>query len=104
RAPAVGGGGAAGWQVDLEKPTTVGRVTPIFFFGDHRWYGFTIETSLDGQQWEMVADRRDNREPSTPDGIPCTFTPRPARYIRVTLTHNSANTGRHLVEVLAFEK
>lgn len=100
----VGGGGEAWWQVDLEKPTTVGRVTPVFFFGDHRWYGFTIETSLDGQQWEMVADRRDNREPSTPEGIPCTFTPRPARYIRVTLTHNSANTGRHLVEVLAFEK
>ena len=42
-------------------------------------------------------------EPATKDGYPCTFAPRPVRFIRVTMTHNSANTGRHLVEVLAFE-
>ena len=32
------------------------------------------------------------------------FDPRPARYIRVTQPHNSANTGRHLVEVAAYAK
>ena len=49
-------------------------------------------------------DRRKNTELSTADGITCQFPPRAARYIRVTVTSNSANTGRHLVEVLAFEK
>ena len=32
----------------------------------------------------------------------CRFQPRSVRYIRVTETHNSANTGRHLVEVSAY--
>ncbi len=90
------------WQVDLEKPTTVGRVVVIGYYGDKRYYGFTIETSLDGVTWHLVADRRENRDPSTADGYTCRFPPRPVRYLRVRQTHNSANTGRHLVEVLAF--
>lgn len=92
------------WQVDLEKPTTVGRVVVVCFFGDNRHYGFTVEVSNDAQHWEMVADRRDNKEPSTDEGYTCAFPPRAVRYIRVTQTHNSANTGRHLVEVMAFER
>ena len=40
----------------------------------------------------------------TPEGYLCTFSPRKIRYLRIRQTYNSANTGRHLVEVLAFEK
>ena len=82
----------------------VGRVVVVAFNGDTRYYGFTVETSLDGQTWDMVADRRDNKELSTAEGYTCRFEPRPVRYLRVTQTHNSANTGRHLVEVMAFEE
>jgi alpha-N-acetylglucosaminidase len=91
----------AWWQVDLEQPTTVGRVVVVCYFGDDRFYGFTVETSPDGEEWETVADRRDNRQPATAEGYTCRFPPRPVRYIRVRQTHNSANTGRHLVEVMA---
>jgi alpha-N-acetylglucosaminidase len=94
---------AAWWQVDLEKPAAVGRVAIVFYYGDRRYYGFTVEGSLDGKTWAMLADRRDNKEVSTRQGITCRFSPRPVRYLRVTVTHNSANTGRHLVEVMAFE-
>jgi hypothetical protein len=94
----------AWWQVDLEKSVTVGRVVVVGYFGDQRYYGFTVEVSRDGQQWEVVADRRDNKEPATADGYTCTFPPRPARFLRVTQTHNSANSGRHLVEVMAYER
>ncbi|MHB8901237.1 MAG: alpha-N-acetylglucosaminidase TIM-barrel domain-containing protein [Thermoguttaceae bacterium] len=94
----------AWWQVDLESPVTVGRVVVVGYYGDPRNYGFTVETSLDGQTWTTVAARRDNREPATAEGYTCTFTPRPVRYLRVTETHNSANSGRHLVEVMAFDK
>lgn len=94
--------GAAWWQVDFEKPTTVGRVVVVGYFGDRRYYGFTVELSQDGRQWEVVADRRENRELSTKQGYVCRFDPRPCRYLRVTQTHNSANSGRHLVEVSAF--
>jgi hypothetical protein len=92
------------WQVDLQQPTTVGRVVVITFYGDDRHYGFTVAASLDGERWETVADRHANEELATATGYACTFPPRRVRYIRVTQNHNSANTGRHLVEVQAFEK
>ena len=52
----------------------------------------------------MVADRRDNKGLSTPKGYTCRFQPQKVRYLRVTQTHNLANTGRHLVEVMAYEE
>ncbi len=96
--------GPAWWQVDLEKPTTIDRVVVVCYYGDKRYYGFTVETSLDGNAWQLAADKRQNKELSTAAGITCTFAQRNARYIRVTQTHNSANTGRHLVEVMAYHK
>lgn len=90
------------WQVDFEKPVTVGRVVVVCYYSDPRYYGFTVELSKDGEHWEVAADRRGNRDLSTREGYTCRFTPRDARYLRVRETHNSANTGRHLVEVLAF--
>ena len=96
--------GPAWWQVDLQKPTTIDRVVVVCYYGDKRHYGFTVETSLDGKTWQMAADRCDNEEPSTAQGYKCRFASRKVRYIRVTQTQNSANTGRHLVEVMAYHK
>ncbi len=76
----------------------------VSYFGDERYYGFTVQTSQDGQTWEIVADRRDNTLPSTHEGYTCPFEPRRVRFVRVTLPHNSANTGRHLVEVMVFPR
>lgn len=92
----------AWWQVDLEQPTKVARVVVVGYYGDRRFYGFTVETSADGKAWKMAADRRDNKEPATRDGYTCRFPTRTVRYLRITQTHNSANTGRHLVEVMAY--
>ena len=91
------------WQVDLEAPTAIGRVVVVSYYGDERYYGFTVQTSLDGKSWDVVADQRDNKLPSTRAGYTCQFAPRKARFVRVTLPHNSANTGRHLVEVMVYE-
>lgn len=90
------------WQVDLESPTKVGRVVVVGYYGDNRHYGFTVEGSLDGKDWQRLADRRNNKEPSTQAGYECRFPPADVRYLRVTQTANSANTGRHLVEVMAY--
>ncbi len=76
--------GPAWWQVDLQEPAAVGRVVVVGYYGDARHYGFTVETSLDGATWDMVADRRDNADPATAEGYTCRFDPRPVRYIRVT--------------------
>ena len=95
---------AAWWQVDLEEPTTLGRVVVVFFYGDERSYGFTVETSTDGAHWETVADYRDDPQKATRQGTTCAFPPRRVRFLRVTIPYNSANTGRHLVEVMAYEQ
>ena len=92
------------WQVDLEEPVSIGRVVIVSYYGDERHYGFTVQTSLDGRTWDTVADQRDNQLPSTREGYACEFAPRETRFVRVTLPHNSANTGRHLVEVLVYQR
>ncbi|MBT3199467.1 MAG: hypothetical protein HN350_06080 [Phycisphaerales bacterium] len=100
----VAGGAAAWWSVDLQKPTDVGRVVVVAYYGNKRYYGFTVETSVDGKKWDMAADMRKNTALSTAKGYVCKFQPRKTRYIKITQTSGSANTGRHLVEVMAFEK
>jgi hypothetical protein len=96
---------AAWWQVDLEEPTRVGRAVLVFYHGDVRSYGFRLEGSLDGMRWETLAERKDDDPaPASRAGTSFSFVARPVRYLRVTVTSNSANTGRHLVEVMAFER
>jgi hypothetical protein len=92
------------WQVDLGADTTVGRIVVVPFYDGKRFYGFTVDLSSDGQTWTRAADRRDNQEPATKEGYTCRFEPVKTRFLRVTMTGNSANTGRHLVEVMAYEK
>ena len=92
------------WQVDLDMPTQVGRVIVVLYYGDERDYAFTVETSLDGAAWNMAADFREDPRRATREGTTCRFEPRSVRFIRVTVTDNSANTGRHLVEVMAYEE
>ncbi|MDR3234359.1 MAG: alpha-N-acetylglucosaminidase C-terminal domain-containing protein [Planctomycetaceae bacterium] len=98
------GTGTAWWQVDLEKPETVGRVVAVGYYGDKRSYGFYAEGSLDGKTWTILCDKRTNKELSTAKGYVCEFPPQQIRFLRITQTSNSANAGRHLVEVLVFEK
>ncbi len=93
---------AAWWQVDLESAVNLGRVVVVFYYGDVRSYAFVVEVSTDGAAWDTVADYRDNPQRATRNGVTCTFAARPARYVRVTVTSNTENTGRHLVEVMAF--
>ncbi len=69
------------WQVDLEKPTSIGRVVVVSYYGDQRYIGFTVQTSLDGKSWEMVDDRRNNTLPSTRAGYTCEFAPRKAQLL-----------------------
>jgi len=98
----VADGSPAWWQVDLLAPTVVSRVIVVGYYGDRRQYGFTVEGSGDGKTWRTLADRGDNAAPATRSGYVCDFPPVKVRWLRVTQTSNSANTGRHLVEVEAY--
>ncbi len=84
--------------VELAAPAMVGRTQLLLFDLDDRYYSYTLETSPDGRQWEAAVDKSvfeargwqvDN------------FTPRTAKYIRLTGLANS--TGQHLMQVVELE-
>ena len=92
------------WQVDLEGSHKLSQVQIFTYWDDNRHYRYRVEVSLDGNSWNEVVDFSKNRQKATSKGFMHDFDPIIARYIRVTMLHNSANPGLHLVEVRAFAK
>jgi alpha-N-acetylglucosaminidase len=86
-------------EIDLGAPKAV-RGTWLFpYYGDGRVYTYRVGLSLDGEHWQAAADGSGNTSPATFAGYRDTWTPIVARYVRVTMLHNSANIGVHLYEV-----
>jgi hypothetical protein len=90
-------------QVDLERAANVTRIQVYPYWDSGRYYQYTVEVSTDGKAWTQVADRSQNTRPATPEGDTIELAARPVRFVRVTLTHNSANPSVHLVELRVFE-
>ena len=89
-------------QVDLEKVCTLERIHVFPYWGG-RYYQYTVELSVDGQNWTQVVDMSKNTRLATPQGDLHSFAPTKARYLRVNMLKNSANVGVHLVEIRAYE-
>ena len=65
-----------------------------FYDGNTRTYTYNIETSTDGSSWTSVVATK------TGSGIVTdTFTQVNARYIKITVTGNTANTAAHIEEI-----
>lgn len=90
------------WAAELAQPETIDRITVFAYPDSSRYYKYTIETSMDGEKWVPAVDFSQNTEPSTRLGYKHTFAPVQARFVRVSMLHNSANIGVHLVEVRVF--
>lgn len=89
-------------KIDLMHPIEIDRVQVFPYAGDGRSYQYTVEISLDGKNWTTVADLSKNTEPSRRRGTLHQFPPSLARYVRVTMLHNTANPSVHLHEVRVF--
>ena len=89
-------------QVDLEKPELLDHIQVFPYWDGGRSYQYTVEASLDGKTWTQIADAHQNTKPATPAGDKCTFPPLEARYVRITMLHNTANPSIHLVELRVF--
>ena len=89
-------------QIDLEQPADIGAVTVYPFWDGQRYYQYTVELSMDGREWKQVADMSQNTKPATARGRAHTFAATQARYVRVNMLYNSANSGVHLIEVRVF--
>ncbi|MBN8457507.1 MAG: discoidin domain-containing protein [Verrucomicrobia bacterium] len=91
----------AWWQVDLGKATEISTLTVIPLHKDNRAYRFVVKTSMDGENWTVHIDKRDNQEPFGARGCEEKFQNTPMRHIRVEMFGNTLNEGNHLVELIA---
>lgn len=95
-------GPAPQWvQIDLGSMETISRIQVFPYADDNRSYAYRVEISADAAQWIVVADRPKGT-PATALGDTVRFPPTAARYVRVVMTHNSANPSVHLREVRVF--
>lgn len=97
--------------VDLQKTREIDHIYLQFHVWPDRDYRvrqhfiqYIVESSLDGQQWEMVIDERHNATPADMDGMETWFSPVKARYVRLTVLHNSGNSGAPVVEFAVLGK
>ncbi|MFI6920445.1 discoidin domain-containing protein [Nonomuraea spiralis] len=85
------------WQVDLQEVYQLSNITVTNYYIDGRSYKYTVQVSTDGTNWTTIGTK-DNANPATSagDSYPLSAT---ARYVRVTITGNSANPSGHITNV-----
>jgi hypothetical protein len=94
-----GARGPASLTVDLLEPQKVAAFHVFPYRGDGRYYQYTIEISVDGENWMQVVDRSTNEEPSSHLGHFHEFTAGYSfRYARLNMLGNSANPSVHVIE------
>ncbi|MFC1639822.1 family 20 glycosylhydrolase [Gemmatimonadota bacterium] len=88
--------------IDLGELRNLTSTELFTYWDEERYYRYTIELSVDGEVWTQVADASGNLEPATEFGYDNQFPETPARFVRVTMLENSANSWVHIVEVRAY--
>ena len=92
------------WRVELDEVKRIKEMQLFTYWDGGRAYQYSIDISLDGNNWTTVVDASGNRAKATPVGYRHRIPPVETRYIRVNLLKNSANPGVHIVEFRAYEE
>ena len=90
--------------IDLGEECLITEMKATAYVDGSRYYFYYVEVSTDGTTWTKVADREQTHgtKPAFVDETYTFATPVEAKYIRVTVTKNSANSVAHLVEFEAW--
>jgi hypothetical protein len=81
-------------QLDLGAQKSISQIITHFYDGDSRVYTYYIQTSTDGSSWTTMVPTKTGTK-----SITDTFTPVTARYVRITITGNTANLAAHIEEI-----
>ncbi|WP_158285105.1 family 20 glycosylhydrolase [Arenibacter aquaticus] len=88
--------------IDLDQETVISSIQLYTYWDGNRVYGYTVEASVNGKDWELIVDRTSNGEVATENGYIDEFTKTKAKFIRVNMLSNTANSSMHIVEVRAY--
>ena len=94
-----GGETPQSFTIDLDSAYNISRMKAFPYVGD-RWYDYDIEVSVDAKTWVPVANRQDTHG-TIPAFVGETYEfdePVYGRFVRVTMTYNSANPSVHMRE------
>ncbi|MBP7829475.1 MAG: discoidin domain-containing protein [Kiritimatiellae bacterium] len=84
------------FELDVKELCRVDRVRVLLWDLDARYYQYRVESSADGVNWTVLADRTAGQWQGWQDiSLPSEVE---ARYFRLTGTFNSMNSGFHVVE------
>ncbi len=92
-----GGVAPAEAVIDLGAFYDITKANVVTYFGDGRYYNYTVESSVDGINYTVLGEKTEKTSESEA-GTDFTFEST-ARYFKVSMTKNSANPSVHLVEV-----
>ncbi len=85
-------------KIDLGFMANIDRVDTHFYDGNQRVYTYYMDVSADNVSWTTVVASK------TGSGIVSdTFSQIAARYVRITVINNTANTAAHIEEVRVFQ-
>jgi hypothetical protein len=87
------------WQVDLLRVYSLDQVAITNYADGSRYYKYTVRASTDGINWTTIATK-DTETVATKAGDSYPVDVK-ARYLRVDLTYNSANSGVHITNFTA---
>jgi len=89
--------------VDLCGYYRISEINLVTYYGDKRSYRFSVSVSIDRKNFETVAVQVDDVV-ATEEGYSLSFAETIARYVRVTMTHNTANRSVHIAELAVYGK
>lgn len=85
-------------QLDLGTQTSISQITTHFYDGDTRTYTYYIQASTDGSTWNTIVPSKTGNSIVTD-----TFTQTTARYVKITVTGNTANLAAHIIEIKIYQ-
>ena len=85
-------------QLNLGTQTTISQITTHFYDGDSRTYTYNIQASTDGSNWNTIVSTKTGASTVTD-----TFNPTTAKYVKITVTGNTANLAAHIIEIKIYQ-
>ena len=96
-----GGPAPASVTVDLDGYYRISEVVLTTYYGDGRSYQFEIYAGVKSGNMRLVYTQKEDVV-ADEHGYKCVFAPVEARYVKVRMTHNTANPSVHIADLAVY--